>query len=57
LLGPSFPTRLSSDRGGAGNDTFLASLDGAIDDIWGDRGFDTSVGDPDELLTGIEQIL
>jgi Ca2+-binding RTX toxin-like protein len=44
-------------HGGAGNDTFLTSADSAIDEIWGDRGFDTSVGDVDELLAGIEQIL
>jgi uncharacterized delta-60 repeat protein len=44
-------------HGNAGNDTFLTSADSAIDQIFGDRGFDTCVSDPNDLWIGIEQVV
>jgi uncharacterized delta-60 repeat protein len=43
-------------HGNAGDDSFFAVGDNAIDNLFGDRGHDTSVADETDLLTGIEVV-
>ena len=40
---------------GAGNDR-LVTRDGLVDHLFGDRGNDSAVADPDDVLTGIETV-